>query len=122
LVQRIVQNGYTLQQVQKPSAAQIPDFSESFGSVLHKISQKLTVSAHAQERIKSRNISFGQAEQSRLEDAVGKANTKGARQSLVLMDGNAFVVSVSNNTIVTAMDGMNVKDNVFTNIDSAVIA
>jgi len=33
----------------------------------------------------------------------------------------AFVVSVKNKTVITAMDGASIKDNVFTNIDSAVI-
>ena len=54
-------------------------------------------------------------------DAVNKAAAKGARQSLLVMDNQAFIVSVTNRTVITALDGSSMKENVFTNIDSAVI-
>jgi flagellar operon protein len=50
------------------------------------------------------------------------AASKGARESLVLLDQTAFVVSVPNRTVITVVDKENLKQNVFTNIDSAVIA
>jgi flagellar operon protein len=56
-----------------------------------------------------------------LQEAVGRARAKGARESLVLMGELALVVSVKNNTVITAVDGANLRENVFTNIDSAVI-
>ena len=56
-----------------------------------------------------------------LKDAVNKAEAKGAKESLILMDQLALVVSVKNRTVITAVDGASLKDNVFTNIDSAVI-
>jgi len=40
----------------------------------------------------------------------------------VLLRDVAFIVSVKNKTVVTAVDGESMKENVFTNIDSAVIA
>jgi len=52
---------------------------------------------------------------------VSKAAAKGARESLILLDDKAFVVSVRNRTVITAVDGEHLKENVFTNIDSAVI-
>ena len=58
----------------------------------------------------------------RLSEGVGRAASKGSRDSLVLVDGTAFVVSVSNRTVITAVGSEHMKDNVFTNIDSAVIA
>ena len=81
----------------------------------------LRFSAHAQTRLQSRNIPFGQEEVARLEAAVNKAQAKGSRESLVLMDNVALVVSVKNRTVITAVDAASLKDNVFTNIDSAVI-
>ena len=57
---------------------------------------------------------------SRLNDGVNKADAKGARESLILMDGLAFVVSVPNRTVVTAVDGPDQRGAVFTQIDSAV--
>ena len=56
-----------------------------------------------------------------LQEAVNRARAKGARESLVLMGELALVVSVKNNTVITAVDGANMRVNVFTNIDSAVI-
>ncbi|MHB1125897.1 MAG: TIGR02530 family flagellar biosynthesis protein [Bacillota bacterium] len=82
---------------------------------------RLKFSQHAQQRIESRNISLGPQEMDRLNRAVEKAALKGARESLVLMDQLAFVVSVHNKTVITAVDGPSLKDNVFTNIDSAVV-
>jgi flagellar operon protein len=58
---------------------------------------------------------------SKITAAVGKAREKGSRDSLILMSDLALVVSVRNNTVITAVDGESLKDNVFTNIDSAVI-
>ena len=58
----------------------------------------------------------------RLRSAVDKAAGKGSRDSLVLMDDLAMVVSITNRTVVTVVDRENLKQNVFTNIDSAVIA
>jgi len=57
----------------------------------------------------------------RLQDGVERAAAKGAREALVLMDDMAFVVSVKNRTVITAVDAARMKHNVFTGIDSAVI-
>ncbi|RAP30121.1 hypothetical protein C2W64_02676 [Brevibacillus laterosporus] len=56
----------------------------------------------------------------RLESGFQKARNKGARESLILMDRVAYVVSISNHKVITAMDESRMKENVFTNIDSAV--
>jgi len=57
-----------------------------------------------------------------LQTAVQKADDKGSQDALVLLRDMAFVVSVRNRTVVTAVDNQRMKDNVFTNIDSAIIA
>jgi flagellar operon protein len=72
--------------------------------------------------MESRGIRFNTEEITRLQTAVDLANARGARDSLVLLGGTALVVSVKNSTVVTVMDKENLKGNVFTNIDSAVIA
>ena len=79
-------------------------------------------SAHAQTRLHSRQIALQPSHLERLHGAVQKAAGKGSRDALVLMDDMAMVVSVKNRTVVTVVDRENLKDNVFTNIDSAVIA
>jgi len=80
------------------------------------------LSQHAQERLQTSGVTLGANEMRRLGQAVDVAASKGARQSLVLLDGTALVVSVRNRTVVTAVSGERMHDNVFTNIDSAVIA
>ena len=82
----------------------------------------LRFSAHAQTRLQSRHIDLQAGHLKRLQSAVGRAANKGSKDALVLMDDMAFVVSVTNRTVVTVVDKDNLKQNVFTNIDSAVIA
>ncbi len=84
--------------------------------------QPLQFSRHALARVQRRGIELDPATLGRLSEGVGRAAGKGSRDSLVLVDGTAFVVSVSNRTVITAVGSEHMKDNVFTNIDSAVIA
>jgi flagellar operon protein len=79
-------------------------------------------SAHARDRLAQRQIAISPEVAQRLEDAVAKAATKGAKESLVLVDNLAFVVSVTNRTVITAVDQEGLRDQVFTNIDSAVLS
>jgi flagellar operon protein len=96
----------------------------SFADTLTKASAAdgLQFSKHALARVQRRGIELDQATLGRLSEGVGRAAGKGSRDSLVLVDGTAFVVSVNNRTVITAVGSEHMKDNVFTNIDSAVIA
>jgi flagellar operon protein len=85
-------------------------------------SQQLQFSKHALARVERRGIDLDPSTLGRLSKGVQQAASKGSRDSLVLVDGTAFVVSVSNRTVITAVGSEHMKDNVFTNIDSAVIA
>ncbi len=98
-----------------------PQSGPSFADVMDQKGKEVKLSAHAQARLKSRNIPWDQNRQEKLNSLVDKAAAKGARESLVLMEDCAFIVSVRNRTVITAVDGQAMKDNVFTNIDSAVI-
>ncbi len=80
----------------------------------------LKFSKHAMQRLESRNLALEVSDLERLGSAVGRAGEKGARESLVLLDELAFVVSVQNRTVITALQSS--RDGVFTSIDSAVIA
>lgn len=81
----------------------------------------LKFSNHAIERMQSRGISFNPERLAQLEDAVKRAAAKGSKDTLVLMDDSAAIISVKNNTVVTVMDKNNLKENVFTNIDSTIV-
>lgn len=96
------------------------NFSELLHGELRKNSE-VRFSAHAQQRLASRHIELTSEDRSSLAQAVDRAAGKGSRDSLVLLRDMAFVVSVKNRTVVTALDGETLQDSVFTNIDSAVI-
>jgi len=96
--------------------------NSQFGQILERELSDVKFSQHAIQRLQSRNITIDQAGLAKLNGAVNKAAQKGAKESLVLMDNNlALVVSVKNKTVITAMDGASMKNNLFTNIDSAII-
>jgi flagellar operon protein len=69
-----------------------------------------------------RGLSFDQQALAKIQGAVDRAAAKGAQNALVLSDAAALIVSVKNNVVVTVMDKSQLKENVFTNIDSAVFA
>jgi flagellar operon protein len=79
-------------------------------------------SGHAAQRLERRGINVDAPTLQRLDDGIRRAAGKGARDAVVLVDQTAFVVSVTNRTVITAVDQQHMKDHVFTNIDSAVIA
>lgn len=83
--------------------------------------EPLRWSAHARDRLAQRRIAVTPEVHERLEGAVAKAAAKGSRESLVLVDQMAFVVSVTNRTVITAVDRAGMRDQVFSNIDSAVL-
>jgi flagellar operon protein len=84
--------------------------------------ENIRFSRHATERMRSRGIAFNPQQLQRLESAIEQINIKGGRESLVMLDDTALVVSVKNETVVTVVSKDQLKNNVFTNIDSAVIA
>ncbi len=94
----------------------------SFGDVLAEKSAQVQFSGHALQRVRRRGIEVDQTTLARLQNGVERAAGKGARESVVFVDSTAFVVSVRNRTVITAVDRDHMKDHVFTNIDSAVIA
>jgi len=79
-------------------------------------------SKHATARMESRGINFNTNQMQRLETALSRVSSKGGKESLVMLDDTALVVSIKNDTVVTVVDREQLKNNVFTNIDSAVIA
>lgn len=81
----------------------------------------LKFSKHASSRLSDRNIELTQGQMERLSEGTQKASAKGIRESLVLVDSLAFIVNVPSNTVVTAMNQAETDQNIFTNIDGAVI-
>ncbi len=97
----------------------------NFQDVLQQKAQapaySLKFSKHAMGRLADRNIELNDSQLERLASGTRKAEQKGIRDSLVIVDSLAFIVNVPNQTVVTAMDSTQTEENIFTNINGAVI-
>lgn len=108
---------------QKQPAAKKADegsFKDMFSRELAG-AKELSFSKHAQARLFSRGIELSNEMLSDIGNAIDKAEAKGSRETLVLTEEVALVVSVENRTVITAFDRENLRDGVVTSIDSAVI-
>ena len=96
--------------------------NKPFNSILNKeIDTGLKFSAHAQKRLQERNIQFDASDMDKINNAVKTAADKGSKESLLLFNDTALVVSIKNNTVITAVNRDAAGGNVFTNIDSAIL-
>ncbi|MDO5062382.1 MAG: TIGR02530 family flagellar biosynthesis protein [Peptostreptococcaceae bacterium] len=95
----------------------------SFSKILHERLEHKEVkfSKHAMERAAQRGIEIESKLMSDISEAVDKARMKGVKDIVVIGKQGAFVVNVANNTVVTSMNPMEMKNNIFTNIDGAVM-
>ncbi len=105
-----------------PVPATQPATGKGFADALGRAESSVSFSRHATKRLEQRGLDMNEARLERLEQAVGRAAGKGSKDSLILLDELALVVSVQHRTVVTAMDETASKEHVFTNIDSVVIA
>lgn len=94
----------------------------SFDSIFDNELSKLKFSGHAAKRLESRNIQLSESDMNKLQEAVGKAEAKGAKDSLIMLNDRAFIINIPNKTVVTAVEVAEGNENVFTNIDSVVFA
>lgn len=104
------------------SMEQRTEENNSFSKILkEKESEEVKFSKHATERLSNRNINLTMDQIHRLNGGIEAARGKAINESLVMMDDLAFIVNVKNNTVITAMDQNETGNQVFTNIDGAVI-
>ena len=108
----------TVQPVRQGEASK----ESAFSQLLQNQIGEVRFSSHAATRMKSRSIEMTPEMMGKLQKAVDGAAGKGAKDSLILLKDYAFIVNIPNRTVVTAMDGASMKENIFTNIDSAVVA
>ncbi|WP_456443508.1 TIGR02530 family flagellar biosynthesis protein [Caldithrix abyssi] len=107
--------------IQKPDSAKT---GVSFGTLLERQlgeTNGLKFSAHAMKRMESRAVNLNELDLQRLQQGVQELEARGAQNSVILMDDRAFVVSVKNRTVVTAVDQIQNNQKIFTNIDSLAI-
>ncbi|MHB8461438.1 MAG: TIGR02530 family flagellar biosynthesis protein [Vulcanimicrobiaceae bacterium] len=126
---RIEQRGVLPAPTARPTGVPVqipPTGTDSFRAVLDRAAGapatgSLRISAHAAARLQSRNITLSNDDMTRLSAMADKAAAKGAKNSLFIMRDVAMVVSITNRTVITAVDRESMKENVFTNIDSAAL-
>lgn len=120
-----VQNQYQSQSVR--TTQQNREEKTSFCDILEQKSAdfcehgELKFSKHAANRLQNRNIDLTDGQLKRLAEGTNRAGEKGIKESLVLVDDVAFIVNIKNSTVITAMAKEETEQNIFTNIDGAVI-
>ena len=116
-------NGVNDSQSQKVNKQNLNKNGKSFKEVLDQIGKndKVIFSKHALQRLEKRNINLSKDDLNQISNAVNQAKDKGVKEALIILRDNAFITSIKNNTIITATTGDDLKENVFTNIDGAVI-
>ena len=81
----------------------------------------LNFSKHAVKRLDERGVALDNQLLNNLEQAVEEARSKGARDVAVIGSQGVFIVNVTNNVVVTTITQEDMKNRIFTNIDSAVL-
>ena len=115
------------QYLKKPSKttqvtnSQRVSFEEIWKQKTGEVNSEIRFSKHASNRLADRNLTLSDNQLSRLTEGLRKAGEKGIKESLVMVDQLAFIVNVPSSTVITAMDQTQAKENIFTNIDGAVI-
>ena len=103
----------------KPGQA---SFSDHLKQACKEVNCEVTFSGHAETRAFTRDINLNSDQLDRLGKAVDSASDKGSKKALVLIDDLALLVGVQKKTVITMVDKDSMQDNVFTEIDSAVVA
>lgn len=104
--------------------ADVPDFSSVLQGQVDKLVETdrgFKLSNHAETRIRSREIPWSADLEQRVRTGMDSAESKGSREALILAGPVAIIANVPTRTVITAMDSANLKERIFTNIDSAVL-
>jgi len=98
-----------------------PGEPSEFEQILRHENKTFSLSQHAETRIKSREIPWNSHLEKRISKGIDQAESKGSREALILADDVAVIANVKSRTVVTAMERSQMKEKIFTNIDSAVL-
>ena len=126
----MIYNNKNILPIGKPASPQKPPENRSINKgngfdtlLLKELARQSEVkfSKHAMERLQKRNIMLTKDDLGKINEAVNKAAEKGVKETLIIMGNSALIANVKNKMIITAATEENLKNNVFTNIDGAVI-
>ncbi len=125
-----VTNNVATKQIKNKNQVEKVKIGASFATMLQEqidknagkhVGQGLQLSKHAQERVNQRGIEITTKLMEEMVDATEKAQMKGVKDVVIFDSVNAFIVNVPSKTVVTAINGGEMRENVFTNIDGAII-
>ena len=88
---------------------------------VNEAAQTVNFSKHALARAEERGIELTPTLMDKLADSVEKAQEKGANTILAFDASRAFIINIPYGRVITTMSGDEMKENVFTNIDGAVL-
>jgi flagellar operon protein len=129
MVNRIYGGGYNLsdaiirqteniKSAEKTTQNKKTNQEQSFREILDQ--QRVSFSKHANRRTEERSIQISPTDMNRLGEACSKAEAKGIKDALIVMNDSAFIVNAKSKIVVTVIDKSEMKDNVFSNIDGAI--
>ncbi len=119
-----IQGVSPVERVQQVSPAGRPAAGQ-FGALLQqeiKVAEPaISFSKHAQSRAAERGIEVDDTLMGQLADSVERAQAKGATNILAFDATRAFIINVPHGRVITTMSQEEMEENIFTNIDGAVL-
>ena len=110
--------------LRKKTEIKVENSNSNFYNILNKEINKndsFVISAHAFDRLNDRNITLNKEDMKAINHGINKASAKGCTDSVIFYKDTAYVTSIKNRTVITAVDKESCKQNIFTNIDSVVV-
>lgn len=123
-MQQIIQQTKVNKDYQSPKTQNIIKNGPSFEEVLAQVKKDesgVKFSKHASQRLEERNIVLSRGDLNKITNAIEKAEGKGIKDALIIMDNKQFVANIKNKTVITASTNEQLREQIFTNIDGAVI-
>lgn len=84
------------------------------------VTNELVFSRHANQRLRDRHLRVSATLMEQLVTAVDSLARKGSRSALIMTEQLALLVSVNNRTVITVIANEQLKQQLFTDIDSAL--
>ncbi len=97
------------------------NFANELQSALTTNSNDLIISKHAKQRLQQRGITINEARWKQIGEKLTEAKNMGVKESLVLLEDAALIVSAKNRTVITAMDRKEAASQIFTNINGTIL-
>ena len=120
MIDRIQRAGQTA--VNKAAAGGTKNTGASFGAMLQQqLDNRVNFSKHALARAEERGIELTPTLMHKLAGSVEKAQEKGATNIVAFDSAQAFIINIPHGRVITTMSQAEMRENIFTNIDGAVL-